>query len=297
MPCDYEKFCSDRGELVDAQMLVQTIPTNNSVNLNIVLIHCHQISPKLLSVFQSQARTSYGRNKSQAYFTTFPYFQRMMSQLQLALEHQQPTQGLSVSNSGGTLLSSKGFVEFETPSIMNTGALEELDIKLLVYVGSLAISLKETFRFTPVPVGRAILTGVQPQAIFPGVLSSITVRLSNFPLIPVLSDVSQIQAVFDSNHTLRHRSCHRLMMQLSQHLSSETRPVLEFAGILQVPWRSSSHRRSDGCPRASNTNSEVLLSRESCRQKIKSPCDSKVFATPAWRRRFTGRLGWCGFAC
>ena len=200
MPCDYEKFCSDRGELVDAQMLVQTIPTNNECELKYCVDPLSPNFPKAsLQSFNPRQGPATGGTKVQAYFDNFPVFST--DDVTIAVGSGASTayaRALSVSNSGGTLLSSKGFVEFETPSIMNTGALEELDIELLVYVGSLAISLKETFRFTPVPVGRAILTGVQPQAIFPGVLSSITVRLSNFPLIPVLSDVSQIQAVFDS---------------------------------------------------------------------------------------------------
>lgn len=199
-PCDYEAFCTLRGAIVDAQMLRQEPPTSEFCQLKFCVDPLSPTFPKasIVSILPREGPAT-GGTKVQAFFENIPaYSTDDITVVVGSGASAIYAKVLTVSNPGGTLLSSKGYLEFETPSISNTGALTQINVGFVVYVGSLTISLQETFLFTPVPLGRAVLASIRPREAFPGTVNSVIAKLTNFPFIKKTSDLTQIMAKFES---------------------------------------------------------------------------------------------------
>ena len=198
-PCDYMEFCTNQGRIADAQMLKREVPTSEFCDLKFCVDHRSPEFPKaaIQSILPREGPAT-GGTEVQIYFQNIPAYSPADVTIMIGSGASAIyAKVLSVSNPGGTLLASNGLIQFETPSISNTGALTEVDVEALVYVGSLRISVKERFLFTPVPTGRAVLASMRPRELFPGSVNSVFVKLTNFPLIKDLSDSGKILANFD----------------------------------------------------------------------------------------------------
>ena len=198
-PCDYETFCTNRGRIADAQMLKQDVPTSDFCDLKFCIDPLSPDFPK--AVIQSilpREGPATGGTAVQIDFQNIPAYSPEDVTIVIGSGASAIyAKVISVSNAGGTLRASRGLITFETPSISSTGSLTEVDVEVLVYVGSLGISVKERFLFTPVPTGRAVLATMQPQELLPGSANDVLVKLTNFPLIKDLSDNSKILAKFE----------------------------------------------------------------------------------------------------
>jgi cysteine-rich repeat protein len=198
-PCDYMEFCTNQGRIADAQMLKQEVPTTEFCDLKFCIDHRSPEFPKaaIQSILPREGPAT-GGTEVHIYFQNIPAYSPADVTIMIGSGASAIyAKVVSVSNPGGTLLASNGLIQFETPSISNTGALTEVDVEVLVYVGSLRISVKERFLFTPVPTGRAVLASMRPRELFPGSVNSVFVKLTNFPLIKDLSDSGKILAEFD----------------------------------------------------------------------------------------------------
>ena len=197
--CDYENFCSGKDMLVDSQRLAASVPTNSHCDV----IFCVDPSspdfptPSLKSILPSEGPAT-GGTTVQAYFDNFPAFgTEDVIVLVGSGASSVFAKVISVSNPGGTLLSSSGTLQFETPSTSNTDAVTQLPVDFLVYVGSVSLSVTAQFVFTPVPTGRAVLSTMFPTSIFSEADNVVTVQLTNFPFIPSTGEGNLIKAKFE----------------------------------------------------------------------------------------------------
>lgn len=198
-PCDYEKFCNDKRMLMDAQSLSTELPTDEFCNLKFCVDPSALPKPILSSMLPREGPAT-GGTRVQIYFQNIPAFTPKDVTVVVGSGGSAVyAKVITVSNPGGNLLSSKGMLEFDSPSIANTGSVTQLPIQFVVYVGSVAVSIGDQFIFTPVPIGRAVLTMMRPASIFSEADNTVTVQLTNFPLIKNLAELQNVKVLFEGD--------------------------------------------------------------------------------------------------
>jgi len=196
-PCEYEKFCNDKGKLIDSQRLLAEFPADDSCNIQFCADPSSLPTPMLTSMLPREGPAT-GGTRVQVYFENFPAFgTEDVSVVVGSGGSAVYGKVITVSNPGGNLLSSKGTLEFDTPSVANTRSVEQLLIQLIVYIGPISVSVGDQFIFTPVPVGRAVLSTIRPASIISEADNTVVVQITNFPLIKNLADLENVQAVFE----------------------------------------------------------------------------------------------------